>query len=189
MVILLAFLFLISGKAESGKDTVANMLMKNSNVGTNCNYHIANSVKKIAKESFGWDGKKDEKGRALLQLIGDGGRQYDPDIWINKFKDGLDNMLSMYDKKDLMIVVPDVRYKNEVKKLLDWGKQNDVNVLTMRVTRPNHENALTEEQRANSSEVDLDDWGFWDVEIINDSTMQALEVAVLNTMEVLGIDY
>ena len=87
-----------------------------------------------------------------------------------------------------MIVVPDVRYKNEVKQLLDWGKQNDVSVLTIRVIRPNHENALTEEQRANSSEVDLDDWGFWDVEIINDSTMQALELTILNTMEVLGID-
>ena len=180
--------FLISGKAESGKDTVANFLMKNSKMEVNYNMHVANSVKKIAREDFGWDMKKDVKGRALLQLIGDGGRQYNPDIWINKFIESLDGVVSQVDTNAL-IVVPDIRYKNEVIKVAEWGKNKNVEILTMRVRRPNHENTLTEEQRSNSSEVDLDDWGYWHIDLVNDGTLQDLETAVLNSMEVLGIDF
>lgn len=186
----MVYVFLISGKAESGKDTVANLLMKNSNCSVNYNMHIANSVKRIARDDFGWDMQKDAKGRALLQMIGDGGRKYDPDIWINKFVDDLDGVLSQING-DTLIVVPDVRYKNEVIKIAEWGERvgDKVVILTMRIDRPNHENALTEEQRNNSSEVDLDNWGYWDIHLTNDGTMQDLEVAVLNSMEVLGIDY
>ena len=186
------YVFLISGKAESGKDTVANLIMKNSNCATNYNMHIATSEKRIAVDDFGWDRQKDEKGRALLQMIGDGGRKYNPDIWINKFLRDLDGVLFLSQTKDkTLIVVPDVRYKNEVQKIAKWGEEKGegVIILTMRVERPNHENSLTEEQRNNSSEVDLDGWGYWDTLLTNDGTLQDLEVAVLNSMEVLGIDY
>ena len=186
----MVILFIISGKAESGKDTVANFIMKNSNCHNNYNLHIANQVKNIARNDFGWDMKKDVKGRELLQLIGDGGRQYNPDIWINKFLQTLDDIVNPLDKDmNTIIVVPDVRYKNEVIKLVEWGHKNDVATISIRVDRPNHVNSLTEEQRQNGSETDLDDWGIWDVNIINDSTPQDLEATVLNTLEVFGIDY
>lgn len=178
-------LILISGKAESGKDTIANFIMEMANVeNVNIVTHIADIVKIIAKKDFGWTGVKDVRGRALLQMIGDGGRQYNPDIWINHFLDLLDS-----NKEAGLVIVPDVRYKNEVKKLLEWGDRNGIEVITVRVERPDHENKLTAEQRENGSEVDLDDWGIWDVKIINDSTKEALRATIENALEVLKVGY
>lgn len=179
--------FLISGKAESGKDTVSNLLMKHLRCENGWVMHIADNVKVIARRDFKWNSKKDEKGRQLLQMIGDGGRKYNPDIWIDYFIEDLDystNNCIANGYKDFFITVPDVRYKNEVLKLVDYCHKKDYNCVTIRVERPNHENKLTEEQRKNGSEVDLDDWGIWDYKIINDSDLKALERVVLNILEV-----
>jgi hypothetical protein len=185
-------IFLISGKAESGKDTVSNLLMKHLKCGDMWTMHIADNVKRVARNTFGWDNKKDERGRQLLQMIGDGGRQYNPDIWIEYFLYDLDNMISgnmEYGYQDFAVTIPDVRYKNEVLKLLDYCHKRDYNCVTIRVERPNHENKLTEEQRKNSSETELDDWGIWDYKIINDSDLKALERVVLNLLEVGHYEY
>lgn len=184
-------IILISGKAESGKDTVANIILdKQAKFGNAHNWHFANPVKFIATHSFGWDGKKDEAGRALLQMIGDGGRNYNPNIWVNEMLRSLRSTCnhSLKSATDgVLIVIPDTRYKNEIEQVLKFGEDNNVPVVTIRVERPNHENRLTSKQRANSSETDLDDWKLWDFKIINDSTKEALENAVLNVLEVMRI--
>lgn len=184
-------IILISGKAESGKDTVANIILdKQVGYGNAHNWHFASPVKLIATHSFGWDGKKDRKGRALLQMIGDGGRDYNPNIWVNAMLSCLRSTCnhSLRTETDgLLVVIPDTRYKNEVEQVLKFGEENDVTVVTIRVERPNHENRLTSKQRSNSSETDLDDWKLWDFKIVNDSTKEALENAVLNVLEVMRI--
>lgn len=58
----------ISGKAQNGKDTTANFL---SEALTAKGYrvliaHFGDLVKYVCKTFFGWDGKKDEKGRTLI---------------------------------------------------------------------------------------------------------------------------
>jgi len=47
---------------------------------------IASSLKEVATNSFNWDGKKDARGRKLLQDIGDVGRCYNPDIWLDAWR-------------------------------------------------------------------------------------------------------
>lgn len=179
-------LVLISGKAESGKDTVAKIIeSKVSNKFAVAIPHIADKVKSIAKEDFGWNGIKDGKGRALLQLIGDGGRQYNPNIWINHFLEFLNN----FKENNTLVLIPDVRYKNEVIKLVEWGNEKEIQVFKVRVERPNYTNKLTEEQRKNSSETDLDNCGFWDFKVINDSTLENLDKTVDKMLEVMEIGY
>lgn len=76
----------ISGKAQNGKDTTANFL---SEALTAKGYrvliaHFGDLVKYVCKTFFGWDGKKDEKGRTLLQYVGtDKIRAVSPDYWAN----------------------------------------------------------------------------------------------------------
>lgn len=185
----MARIVLISGKAESGKDTIANLIMQGATeYGVYLNLHIADAVKKIAVENFGWNLKKDTKGRELLQLIGDGGRHYNPDIWVDKFIKELEKSIKEYatiDEVPLTILVPDTRYKNEVIKILAWGDRTGNEVLTLRVERPNYENKLTQEQRENSSETDLDNWGIWDFSIVNDSDIDALKNVVNNVLYIL----
>ena len=74
-------IFLISGKAESGKNTVADFIANHYNslnLDRNVlvrDYAFADEVKEIACR-LGWDRRKDSKGRELLQQIGAWGRYY-----------------------------------------------------------------------------------------------------------------
>lgn len=70
----------ITGKMRVGKTTVARYLE------TKYGFHVkgfADPIKDFAKE-LGWDGGKDEKGRALLQNIGTIARDYNERFWIDK---------------------------------------------------------------------------------------------------------
>jgi len=106
----------ITGLAQSGKSTLANIL---------CTRHgfvsiaLADSLKNIAKEHFNWDGQKDSRGRRLLQLLGtEVGRTYDADLWVIK----LQNKIAIKRAQGkLDIVVPDVRFQNEAQAIKSWG--------------------------------------------------------------------
>ena len=90
------------GIAGSGKTTAATWFMqRNSQYRP---FSFAAEVKAIAL-IMGWDGKKDEKGRQLLQDIGMAGRCYNKDIWVSKLAKRLE------DAKYL--VIDDVRFQNE----------------------------------------------------------------------------
>jgi hypothetical protein len=82
---------------------------------------FANEVKKIATEQFGWDGVKDAKGRRLLQVIGtEAGREYNPDIWVDKL---IRNLWRMDD--DAIVIITDCRFPNEV----DFVNRHGISVL------------------------------------------------------------
>ncbi len=74
--------------------------------------HFASGVKEIAKECFGWDGEKDEKGRRLLQRIGtDCGRMYNPNIWVEKTAKQIEYFYLR--EINRLFVIDDVRFDNE----------------------------------------------------------------------------
>ena len=104
----------IVGKAGSGKSTIARLMTTISGPGSKI-IAIADAIKDIAF-SMEWNGEKDEKGRKLLQSIGDVGRDYDSDTWIKLWK-------AQYDASyecDL-IVVDDVRLKKEAGVINELG--------------------------------------------------------------------
>ena len=76
----------ISGKAQNGKDTTAKILEEKliSDGNKVLIAHFGDLVKYVCKTFFGWDGKKDENGRTLLQYVGtDKIRAKSPDYWVN----------------------------------------------------------------------------------------------------------
>lgn len=100
----------ITGKAGAGKSTIGDLIQSHmeerSAFARVVRIGFADEVKAIAKNCFGWDGKKDEKGRRLLQLIGtECGRGYNENIWVEK--------LARHDAKDACLIVDDVRFNNE----------------------------------------------------------------------------
>jgi hypothetical protein len=172
---------LISGKAESGKDSfheLASKILKREGLHIPTRVAYADEVKFIA-EQMGWNGEKDEKGRAGLIMVGDGAREYfDKLVWIRKLVRKIDNISNALDSSKRMIFVTDCRYPNEIDMVKNYFILRGHDVYSVRVIRPNHVSKLTPEQRANRSEVALDDYKDWDFVITNDATLRQFEQEV-----------
>ena len=101
----------IFGKAGSGKSTLAQMFSIQLDADI---MPIASSLKEIATSSFNWDGKKDARGRKLLQDIGDVGRWYNPDIWLDKWLESCNIKEAGGLGLEDVIVIDDIRIINEL---------------------------------------------------------------------------
>lgn len=162
----------ISGKAQNGKDTTTNFL---SEALTAKGYrvliaHFGDLVKYVCKTFFGWDGKKDEKGRTLLQYVGtDKIRAVSPDYWANFIVSILDIFRDEWD----YVLLPDCRFPNEYEIFETFG----LDAVLLRVQRPNFQSPLTAEQQAHPSETALDNYKY-DCQIVNDGTLEDLKGAV-----------
>lgn len=97
----------IIGGMHVGKSTVANLIME-SMQGDSVIIPFAGPLKDEARK-FGWDGKKDLKGRKFLQVLGtEIGRAYDEMYWVKKW----DERVMCTDSE--IIISDDVRFENEI---------------------------------------------------------------------------
>lgn len=154
----------ISGKAEAGKTTLANILKdlletQNKKV-LLINY--GDFVKFIAKQYYSWSGQKDESGRTLLQHIGtEQGREgVDKNIWVDMV---INTVLVAKNDFDFAIIA-DCRFPNEFER---W-EQRGIPITKIRITRPLEQSKLTEEQKQHPSETSLDNYRYWDLFVCND---------------------
>ena len=149
----------VSGHAQFGKDTVAEMiaeLLKGRRRVVRIGF--ADALKEECRAE-GWDGQKDEAGRALLQRVGVERRQQDPHYWVRA-------AFAKMTDPDTIYTVPDVRFRNEFEAIRAAGGE------VWRVTRysadtgARFDNGLSAEAQAHVSETDLDDFVF-DRRLIN----------------------
>lgn len=154
----------ISAKAQNGKDFTASCIeeyltQKGKKVLV---AHYGDLLKYVCKQFFGWDGKKDEAGRTLLQKVGtEKVRAINPNYWT----DFLVGFLKMFQDEWDVVVVADTRFPNEV----ECWKEAGFDSIAVRVTRPNFKSPLTEEQQQHASEIALDNYEF-DEYLTNDGT-------------------
>jgi len=167
----------ISGKAQHGKDTVADMIKdelqsKGKRV---LIAHYAGLLKYIAHTFFDWDGKKDEQGRTILQYIGtDVIRKKMPDMWVGF----IINILTLFPNEWDYILIPDTRFPNEIEAL----RQAELDAILMRIIRGGYDNGLTEEQSNHPSEIALDGYNY-DYIMNNKSSLQDLRNEVNSFVE------
>lgn len=103
----------LAGPMGCGKSTIAKMLNEKFNGPV---LPMAGPLKGIAMV-MGWDGKKDDRGRKMLQTLGtDVGRAYDPEIWTKLWSEQLDTVPLEY-----VIKCDDVRFVNEAKVIRERG--------------------------------------------------------------------
>lgn len=114
----------ICGKAGSGKGTLAEMFLDLYPHPYKKIFPLGAELKRVARDEFGWDGKKDERGRKLLQTLGtEIGRFYGgEDFWVNKWK----SKVFEWDAKNgfpasPLVICDDVRFDNEAKAIRSMG--------------------------------------------------------------------
>lgn len=159
---------LISGFARFGKDTTAFMMRellekKKKKV---LIIHYADYLKLFCKTHLGWNGDKvAPEGRRLLQWFGtDVVRKNYIDTWVDMVIALLKGIKTLYD----YVIIPDVRFPNEINKMRD-----NFDCVTVRVIRPNFDNGLTDEQKNHPSEVALKNYPM-EYELINDGDLKKL---------------
>ena len=169
-------IYVISGKAKSGKDTLANII---------CNYYKDKKCKKISyayylkeyiKNIFGWDGQEETKPRDLLQSIGIDllQKKIDEHILINRVMEDIKVYSYFYD----VIIITDARLIDEI----EIPKNKFSNVITIRINN-NVDNDLTLEQKKHITEIDLDNYTNFDYVINNTSDYTKLTQNVNNILE------
>ena len=95
------------GKAGSGKTTLANYLVQKYDF---TRLSFAKKVKQFGVAILLRGMKKNNPAfRKFLQMLGEGARVVDPNIWIR----WLDMELTEYDEAGVSVVIDDCRYKNE----------------------------------------------------------------------------
>lgn len=167
----------ISGKAQNGKDTSAE-IFKNELVIRGHSVlviHQADLLKYICKAFFNWNGEKDEAGRTLLQQVGTNViRKVEPDFWV----DFIAKVTGFFKDTWDYIIIPDTRFPNELEKL----KANDANVFHVRIIRKDFKSPLTEEQQRHPSETALDGIES-DFTLINDKGIDDLYGGVVSILD------
>lgn len=160
----------ISGKAQHGKDTTANILLEGLQAKGKkvLIVHYADLLKFICKSWFNWNGEKDDVGRTLLQRVGtDVVRIKEPDFWV----DFVLRIVELFPEEWEYIIIPDTRFPNELYKIRNSGYP----MTHVRVLRNKFESSLTAEQQNHISEVALDNEEP-DMWIMNDGSIEDLRV-------------
>ncbi len=142
------------GKAGSGKDASALALrsvFENAGLRTQ-RFAFADHLKELCVQ-LGWDSVKNERGRNLLQHLGDVLREYHGADYFANYT------ASQIRESDADVCfVTDVRYLNEASALRALGEEPDCSVTLIRIVRDHSGwgKELTEAQKKHPSEVEMD---------------------------------
>ena len=169
-------IFLVGGKAGSGKGEVAKII-KEYYI-----YKLENCViteyskylKLFAKELTDWDGNPNTKPRKYLQELGDKIRKLDNKFFINNMIDDL----KVYEELVENVVVCDVRFPDEIEDI----KLNYDNVYAIYVENQFGVSKLTVEEQTHITETALESYNEFDYVLAND-TLDTLKEKVFKYLD------
>lgn len=103
-------IFTLSGEAQAGKDTIAQMIkMHCEKIDLSCfNLAFADAVKYHCARNFGYGDKA--TGRHILQEFGTKVRSIEKDFWARQVYTTIDAFRELFD----VFVISDARYENEL---------------------------------------------------------------------------
>lgn len=172
-------IFLIAGKARSGKDTTLQIIKDfyEQNGKSVVKLGFADYIKNYAQKITNWDGKDETKPRDLLQIIGTGivRNQINKDFFINRICEDIMVYKYFFD----VIIISGARFPNE----LDIPKKVFKNVKIIEIERPNFTNELTDKQNEHITEHALENYSNYDYLIVNDGDRKKLEEKVKSIIE------
>ena len=178
-------IFLISGKARHGKDTVSDYLInyyekKNQKC---LRLSFGSYIKMYAKQISNWDGSEKTKPRELLQTLGTDliRNQIDENFFVKRICDDIKVYSYFFD----VLVLSDVRMINEI----EIPEKEFQNVIKIKVVRPNLKSELTNKQQNHITEKALDNYDNYDYVIINDGSLDDLKEKIEKLAEVIDNEH
>lgn len=165
-------IYIISGKARSGKDTIADIIEKYYGNKKVIKLSYSYYLKDFAKRITGWDGSDNTKPREFLQQLGIEliKTKIDEHFLINRLCDDIKIFSYFYD----VIIITDARLVDEIeipKKLYPCAN-------VIKITR-NIENNLTTNEKKHLTEIALDNYNKYDYIIENNETLDELAKKVI----------
>jgi dephospho-CoA kinase len=160
----------ISGKARSGKDTVARYI-KRAYGGFKKVSFAAELKQKLAK-----------KLGVTLQEIEENKNKYRPaliELGLEDPRGRTDAFLEEHMRKEDLLLITDLRFQYEAEAIL----KATTNTILIRINRPDYDNRLSEELKNSKSETELDDWQMWDIVYNNTGTLQHLKRDIMELFE------
>ena len=163
---------------RSGKDTLADYLIKGIENKKVCRIQISQYIKYYAQKYFGWDGQEETKPRELLIHLGTDiiRNKIDENFHVDRLVQDIKVLSYFYD----YFIVSDIRFPVEIEKV----KEAYDNVISIKMIRESDE--LTEEQKKNVTETSLDNYDKFDYVIINDQTLEVLEEKAKEILNEIG---
>ena len=160
-------IYLLHARAQSGKDTCAAIMKEEYEKRGKRVIVIAfaDYVRWALEKYYGVKDYKTPEGRTLIQHFAtDMVRKNDPTFWGRTVADLL---VAIQDDFDIAII-PDWRFVNEFACMRSRFSYSIV--VPVLITRPENEKTdnMTNEQRNHQSETELDNWKFFDYNIINE---------------------
>ena len=165
-------LYLISGKARSGKNEVAKIIEEFYTDKKCITISFGHYIKDYAKRISNWDGNEETKPRELLQQLGVElvKNKINDKLFINRILEDIEVFSYFYD----VIIVSDVRLIDEFESLKKKYKES----VSIRVYK-NKDNNLTSAEKNHLTEIDLDDFNNFDYIIENDNNLKEKVIEVL----------
>ena len=167
-------LFLIAGKAGSGKNEVAKIIKERLNATVITAF--SKYIKLFALELTDWDGRDFNKPRTYLQEMGDKLRAIDEDFLTKRIKEDLE----VYKNEGIQnVIISDVRLINEIEY---FKNLKDIEVISIRVNCDTCKRDLTNDEKNHHTELELDNYNSYDY-VINNKYDEELENDVIRMLE------
>ena len=150
--------FLLSGKAGSGKNEVATIIKEN--LENTVITAFSKYIKLYALEFTDWDGRDITKPREFLQGMGDKLRSIDENFLTDRLIQDFDVYRDTYEN----VIISDVRLPHEI----EYIKSNcNEDVYAIRVNSIKNKRNLNDKEKAHHTELDLDNYDKFDFIIEN----------------------
>ena len=167
-------IFIISGKARSGKNEISKIIEKYYSNKKCITISVGHYIKDYAKRVSDWDGNEDTKPRDLLQQLGVEliKNKINNKLFINRILEDIEIFSYFYD----IIIISDARLIDEIESL----KENYPNSTSIRVIRNNYDNKLTTEEKNHLTEIALDKYSDFDYFVENDANLEDKIIKILS---------
>lgn len=170
-------IFLLAGKAESGKNFVAELIehyYKNQKVKQLSYTHY---LKEYVKDIAAWDGSEESKPRTLLQEFGISflKEKIDDQLLIRRTIEDIRVYSYFYD----VIIITGARLKEEIEQM----KKSFSNIYTMHILREHYISKLSDNEKKHYTEIDLDSYSDFDYEIYNDVEIEETIKKILKEID------